>query len=186
MNCSELHSRVSELLDNELSYTDSQKFNQHLESCDDCSVLYAGMLSTKQVLSSPLPMSLSADFVSRLQEHIRAELARGPSLWQQITTPKVAGLSPMSLSGLALATVSALLIGVSLFQTETAPLVAPPASATGQLVPGGAAGQPAQPVSPLNQPMTAQSLVPDSLKQSHDSTKPDFSKRMKLVNQDQP
>lgn len=186
MNCSELHSRVSELLDNELSYSDSQKINQHLQNCGDCSALHAGMVNTRQVLASALPISLSIDFVPRLQEHIRAEMARGPSLWQQITTPKVAGLSPMSLSGLALATVSAFLIGVSLFQTDTAPLVAPPVSATGQLVPAGATAQPVQPISPLNQPMAAQSIVPDSVMQSRDSTKPDFSKRMKLVNQDRP
>ena len=111
------------------------------------------------------------------------DLAKGPTLWRRFTTPKVAGLSPMSLSGLVAATVSAVIIGVSLFQSEAAPLVAPPQSATGQLVPGGSATQPA---APLSRPVAIQSAAPDSLRQKGDSTRRDFSRQIKLVNQDRP
>lgn len=183
MNCSDLRSRISELLDKETSYTDSQKFHLHLETCGDCSELYAGLERTRITLASEPPQSLSADFMARLQERIRMDLAKGPTLWQQLTTPKVAGLSPISLSGLVAATLSAIIIGVSLFQSEAAPLVAPPQSATGQLVPGGTAAQPA---SPSSRPVAIQSAAPDSLKQKNDSTRRDFSRQIKLVNRDRP
>lgn len=183
MNCSDLRSRISELLDKEASYADSQKYRLHLEECGGCSELYAGLESTRLTLAGAPLESLSADFMERLQERIRMDLAKGPTLWQRLTTPRLAGLSPMSLSGLVAATVSAFIIGVSLFQSEVAPLVPPPQSATGQMVPGGA---PTQVDSPFSQPVATKAVVPDTLKQKGDSTRRDFSRQIKLVNQNRP
>lgn len=188
MNCSEMRSRISELLDKDLSYSDTQLFKGHLETCSGCADILHRMERIKTGLTQKPTVSLSPDFVPRLQERIRMDLAKGPSLWEKLTTPRFAGFSPLSLSGVVLAGVSALLIGVTLFQTDIAPIVAPPQTATQQTP---ADGIPKNRSKMINQgvPVQASAQVAgerDSLAVRRDSSRRDFSKQMQLVNQKRP
>lgn len=186
MNCSELRSRISELLDQELSYSDAQIFQSHLAGCKDCSEIHVRLEQMKLVLAEEPLASLPSDFIKRLQIRLKEDMALKDSWWQQMLTPRMAGLSPLSMSGMAMAAVVALMVGVSLFQTDTAPLVEPPravsshseAPAAGGFSPGRSARQPI--------PVQAAAPTADSLHLQRDSSRRDFSRQMKLVNQNRP
>ena len=186
MNCSELRSRISELLDQELSYSDAQIFKGDLAGCEDCSEIHVRLEQMKLVLAEEPLVSLPPDFIQRLQIRLKEDMALKNSWWQQMLTPRMAGLSPLSMSGMALAAVVALIVGVSLFQIDTAPLVEPPravssrpvAPTAGGFSPGGSVRPPI--------PVQAPATMTDSLHPQRDSSRRDFSRQMKLGNQNRP
>ncbi|MFB0515160.1 MAG: hypothetical protein ACETWG_00970 [Candidatus Neomarinimicrobiota bacterium] len=139
------------------------------------------MEGIKANLAKAIPASLAPDFVPRLQTRLRAEINRTPSWWRQLLAPRVMGFSPISLSGIAAAALALLVIGVSLFQPESAPLVDPPAGAPPNNPPAmmtpnpiGASG---------STPALITTAPSDSLLDQRDSSRHDFSRKIKYVNQ---
>ena len=181
MDCSHFRLKVSPYLDYELSFAEQKMFTQHGEACPECAEMLTRMEGLKLTLRQGVPTSLSPDFVSRLQERLRHEKNRQPSWWRQLTTPQSFGLSPVSLGGMAVATLAVLFLGVSLFQQESAPLVDPPRTSI-------QAGQPAMMVpnatgvDPASTPLLT-TMPADSVSNRRDSSRRDFSRQMKYVNQ---
>ena len=181
MNCNELRSRVSELLDQELSYSDSKRFHDHLDGCETCAEFFAGLEQMKFSLAQAPPAELGPDFMGRLQARLNDDLNRRAAWWQRITVPGRTGWSPLALGSMAAAALSAVLVGVSLFQSESAPIVAPPTSASQPLDPASICPLPVQ-ARGLPAPVQASATL-DSMTLQKDSSKRDFSRQMKLVNQ---
>lgn len=184
MNCSELRSRVSELLDEELSYSDAKRFHAHLDGCSSCAEFFAGLEQMKLILVQAPPVGLKPDFIGRLQERLNADLNRRATWWQQLTMPGRTGWSPLSLGSMAAAALAAVLVGVSLFESEAAPIVAPPTSAVQPLNPAGRGTNPVQ-SNALPRALQAAASV-DSTALPNDSSRRDFSRQLKLVDQKRP
>ena len=180
MNCAQLRIKISPYLDSELSFGELTTFKQHLSECADCMELITGMSHTKSALNRGIQVALSQDFVSRLQARLRAEANRPPSFWQQITAPRVRGFSPLALSGLTAAGLALLVVGASLFEENSAPLIDPPDSTTQTTTPflitPGMTG-PSSATAPL---LTVSPS--DSSSHLRDSSRRDFSRQMKYVN----
>ncbi|UCH63790.1 MAG: zf-HC2 domain-containing protein [Fidelibacterota bacterium] len=181
MNCSQFRLKISPYLDSELSFTELKNFKEHSESCSSCAELVSNMEGIRLALVGSLDTSLSPDFVPRLQARLRAEINRAPSWWRQLATPRIMGFSPISLSGLAAAVLALLVIGVSLLNQESAPLVDPPKRSMGQNPPAMMIPNPSgtsQTASPL-----LTTSPNDSILDQHDSSQRDFSRQIKYVNQ---
>ena len=181
MNCSQFRLKISPYLDSELSFTELKNFKEHSESCSYCAELVSNMESIRSALGVGLETSLSPDFVPRLQARLRAEINRAPSWWSQLATPRIMGFSPISLGGLAAAVLALLVIGVSFLNQESAPLVDPPKSSLHQNPPAMMIPNPvgtSQPASPL-----LTTTPNDSSLNQRDSSRRDFSRQIKYVNQ---
>ncbi len=181
MDCSQFRLKISTYLDRELSFAEQKIFSQHDEECSDCAELLAEIKRMKLALRQGISESLSPDFVSRLQERLRSEVDRKPAWWWRLTVPQRFGFSPVSLGGMVAATIAVLVIGVSLFQHESAPLVDPPQSA---IQAGGPAmlAPNSQGASPTSTPLLT-TLPTDSVSNRRDSSRRDFSRQIKVVNQ---
>ncbi len=184
MNCSEMRSRVSELLDQDLSYSDAKRFHAHLDGCVTCAEFFAGLEQIKLLLVQAPPVGLKPDFIGRLQERLNADLNRRAAWWQQITIPGSTGWSPLSLGSMAAAGLAAVLVGVSLFQSEAAPIIAPPTSVVQPIDPArmGASAVQSRALPP---PLQA-AASDDSTTLPNDSSRRDFSRQLKLVDQKRP
>lgn len=181
MDCSDFQVLISPYLDSELSFTEQKTFLNHLEDCQGCPDILVKMQELRNLLRQKSPIVLSVDFVSRLQQRLRQELHRQPVWWRRLVEPGSTGFSPVSLGGLATAAVFAVIISISLFDRETAPLVEPSAKSmqagpSFQFAPERSSGYSAA------APSSA-STQADSLLDRRDSTRRDFSRQMKYVNQ---
>ncbi len=181
MNCSQFRLKISPYLDSELSFTELKYFKEHSESCSVCAGLVTDMESTRWALENGPEISLSPDFVPRLQTRLRAEINRAPSWWRQLATPRIMGFSPISLSGLAAAALALLVIGVSFLSQESAPLVDPPKSSLHQNPPAMIIPNPAGTSQTVNPLLTTSPN--DSILDQRDSSRRDFSRQIKYVNQ---
>ncbi len=182
MNCADFRGSLSPFIDSELSFTEQKRFGEHRAQCPACESLLTSMQSTRQYLAAELPVALSPDFIERLQARLNAELEEGPSWWQQLLEPKVFGLSPASMGGLAAAAVVMMLIGTSLFTQQTAPLLEPTrgpvrAATPPVMIPA----QPAQ--TNTAAPMVTNSTPDTSAQQS--APRRDYSRQIKYVNKAQ-
>ncbi len=181
MNCSQFRLKISPYLDSELSFTELKTFKEHPESCSHCAELMSDMESIRVALGEGLEASLSPDFVPRLQARLRAEINRMPSWWRQLATPRIMGFSPISLSGLAAAALALFVIGVSLFHQESAPLVDPPKSNLQGNPPAMMIPDPTGTTQTANPLLTTSPN--DSVSNQRDSSRRDFSRQLKYVNQ---
>lgn len=182
MNCSQFRLKISSYLDSELSFSKLKTFREHCAACAPCADLVSQMENIKVVLGKGIQASLSSDFVPRLQTRLRAEINRPPSWWRPLFTPRVRGFSPISLSGLAAAALALLVIGLSLFQSESAPLVDPPESNLPNSPPAMMVPNPVG--SSLSATPVITATPGDSLFNQRDSSRRDFSRKIKYVNQD--
>ena len=181
MNCSQFRLKISPYLDSELSFTELKTFKEHSESCSHCAKVMSDMENIRVALGEGLEVSLSPDFGPRLQARLRAEINRGPSWWRQLATPRIMGFSPISLSGMAAAALALLVIGVSLFHQESAPLVDPPKSNLQGNPPAIMIPDPAGTTQTANPLLTTSPN--DSVSNQRDSSRRDFSRQLKYVNQ---
>lgn len=181
MDCSDFRVLASAFLDYELSFAKQKSLLRHLEDCEPCARILAQMQKIQLHLKQGVPVSLSPDFVARLQERLRADLNRRPAWWRGLFEPGASGFSPASLGGLAVAAMAMLVISLSLFQQEAAPLVEP----AGQSLQAGPSLQlfPAQPGSAHSAGVADVSAGSDSLLERRDSSRRDFSRQMKYVSQ---
>jgi len=139
------------------------------------------MESIRVILGENLGASLSPDFVPRLQARLRAEINRTPAWWRQLATPRIMGFSPVSLSGIAAATLALFIIGASLLHQESAPLVDPPKGSLRQNPPAMIIPDPSGTPQTANPMLTT--TPDDSVIHQRDSSRRDFSRQMKYVNQ---
>jgi len=181
MNCSQFRLKISPYLDSELSFTELKYFKEHFESCSHCAELRSDIENIRVALGEGLGASLSPDFVPRLQARLRAEINRTPSWWRQLATPRIIGLSPISLSGLAAAVLALLVIGVSFFYQESAPLVDPPKSSLQGNPPAIMIPDPAGTTQTANPLLTTS--PDDSVSNQRDSSRRDFSRQLKYISQ---
>ncbi|UCD39135.1 MAG: zf-HC2 domain-containing protein [Fidelibacterota bacterium] len=181
MNCSQYRFKISPYLDQELTFTELKMFREHLEGCPNCAELTLQMERTQVAMRDELQASLAPDFVPRLEARIRAEINRTPSWWRQMTAPRLVGFSPISLSGAAAAALAIVVIGVSLFLPDSAPLVDPPTSST-QNNPPVMMTRNSNPASQAANPLLT-TTPQDSTPGQRDSVRRDFSRQMKYVNQ---
>ena len=183
MNCSRFRNLVSPYLDQELSYNELKEFNAHQEHCSHCGELVKHLIQIKTALKEGVEISLSPGFVVNLQDRLRAEADQGTARWRRLFEPRLLGLSPVSLSGMAAAAAAVVIIAVSLFQPETAPLLDSPAiaipqeSAAGMSVtaPGGDGGP-----SPIMSSANRDSAFDDQT----ESDQRDYSRYIRNVSQD--
>jgi hypothetical protein len=183
MNCSRFRSLVSPYLDHELSFNELKEFTIHQEHCKECGELVRHLLRIEKALKEELQVSLSPNFMVNLQNRLQAEGNRSIAWWRRLFEPQVLGLSPVSLSGMAAATIAVVIIAVSLFQPETAPLVDPlpisipqESSVTAPAVSSGSNGGP----SPMMSSTAGDSARFDRM----DSSRRDFSRQMRYVSQE--
>ncbi len=180
MNCAQLRPKISPYLDTELSYTELTHFKDHLGGCTNCTALVTRMANIKVALHDGIQATLSEDFVPRLQSRLRAEIDRPPSLWNRVTTPRVLGFSPASLSGLAAAGLALAIIGVGIFKEESAPIIDPPRPTTHSTTPSLISPALIPSATPLFTASPGDSAVP-----RRDSSRRDFSRQIKYVNTEQ-
>ncbi len=183
MNCSQFRLKISPYLDSELSFTELKTFKEHSESCSHCAKVMSDMENIRMALEEGLEASLSPDFVPRLQARLRAEINRTPSWWRQLAAPRIMGFSPISLSGLAAAALALFVIGVSFLHQESAPLVDPPKSNLQGNPPAIMIPDPAGTSQTANPLLTTSPN--DSVSNQRDSSRRDFSRQLKYVNQPQ-
>ncbi len=181
MDCSDFRVLASTYLDYDLSFAEQKSFLRHLEDCEPCDCILAHMQKIQLHLRHGVSESLSPDFVARLQERLRTDLARRPARWRRLFEPGASGFSPASLGGLAIAAMAMLAISLSLFHQEAAPLVEP----AGQSLQAGPSLKliPSQPGSVNSAGVADVSTGTDSLLERRDSSRRDFSRQMKYVSQ---
>lgn len=182
MNCYQFRDKISPYLDTELTFSELQSFREHLAKCPHCADLTADMERVRAALGESLPVTLSPDFVARLQSRLEAEISRAPEWWRQLFTPRIRGFSPVHLGGLAAAAMALMIIGISLFQSDTAPLVDPP-KASGLSNPSTVIPAQPPPTSPTLAPLMT-SGSEDTTYRRADSSRRDFSRQMRYVNQE--
>ncbi len=181
MDCSDFRVLASAYLDYDLSFAEQKSFLRHLEDCEPCARILAQMQKIQLHLKHDASVLLSPDFVARLQERLRTDLARRPAWWRQLFEPGVRGFSPASMGGLAVAAMAMLAISLSLFHQETAPLVEP----VGHSLQAGPALKliPSLPGKINSAGVADVSAGTDSLLERRDSSRRDFSRQMKYVSQ---
>ena len=184
MNCSRFRHLVSPYLDQDLSYNEQKEFNAHQEHCSQCGELVSHLIQIKTALKEGIEVSLSPGFVVNLQDRLQAETDQGTAWWRRLFEPRLMGLSPVSLSGMAAATIAVVIIAVSLFQPETAPLLDPPAIAIPQEAAAGASvagpGGDGATSSSVMSSANGDSVIDDQT----DSDRRDYSRYIRNVSQD--
>jgi anti-sigma factor RsiW len=183
MNCSQFRFNISPYLDHELSFSELQSFESHQQTCPRCADLTAEMEKIKVAMGENLQATLAPEFVPRLQARLRAEVERTAPWYRQMMTPRIMGFSPISLSGLAAAVLAIMVIGVSLFLPESAPLIETPRGAVQNTPPPALIRNPSGPTGANNPSLIA--TPTDTVTNQHDSSRRDFSRRMKYVNRGQ-
>ncbi len=181
MDCSDFRVLTSAYLDYDLSFAEQKSFLRHLEDCEPCARILAQMQKIQLLLKQGASVALSPDFVARLQERLRADLAQRPAWGRRLIEPGASGFSPASLGGLAIAAMAMLAISLSLFHQEAAPLVEP----AGHSLQAGPSLKllPSQPGSINPAGVADVSTGTDSLQERRDSSRRDFSRQMKYVSQ---
>jgi anti-sigma factor RsiW len=182
MNCYQFRLKISPYLDTELTYSELKSFREHLEKCPPCAELTARMEQMRSTLGEGIPVSLSPDFVARLQARLQTEIERDPVWWRELFTPRVMGFSPVQLGGLAAAAMALMIIGISLFQPESAPIVDPP-RASGLSNPATAIPPTPAIPTPIANPGIIVNSGDTTLNQL-DSSQRDFSRQIRYVNQE--
>ncbi|MFC1618737.1 anti-sigma factor family protein [Candidatus Neomarinimicrobiota bacterium] len=182
MNCYQFRLKISPYLDTELTYSELQSFREHLENCPHCADMTTQMERIRVTLGESLPVSLAPDFVARLQSRLQTEINRDTDWWRKLLTPRVMGFSPIHLGGLAAAAMALMIIGVGLFQPESAPLVDPP-KASGLSNPSTVVPSQLIPPTPTQSPLLTTSTGDTTLHQQ-DSSRRDFSRQIRYVNQE--
>ena len=182
MNCAQFRTKISPYLDKELTFREIEAFGNHRSQCSDCNVQVTAMELTRLTLGTPPLATLSPHFLVNLQQRIQAEMTRDSRWWQRLWEPWASGFSPLAMGGMAAATVAVLVIGINLLLTDPVPLV-DPAALTPDPSATGVYAAPSLRLRPLVQaPLT--SVVPDSIPEVDSLPQRDFSKSIRLVNQE--
>lgn len=176
MICNHFRESVSQFLDSELSFSERKDFNGHGENCVDCSMLLARMENAKALLGNTPADKLSIDFVQRLQHRLRQEETRSPAWWRRMADKDIMGFSPISLTGMAAASIIAIALSISLFSTDAAPIIDAPKNSTKMMAPSPANG--------MNRPLFTGAQA-DSVFNAQDSTRKTQTPPIKYVSKGQ-
>ncbi len=82
MNCRQVRRRLSAYQDNELSPSEKQVVEEHVQECSDCADLYLDYEKMDQQLRDFSPPAEPADFTDRVMNEVRA--ANRHSRWRNI------------------------------------------------------------------------------------------------------
>ncbi len=176
MNCERFREAVSQFLDSELSFSERKAFSGHAENCANCSTLLAQMENAKVLLVNTTSDQLSIDFVQRLQHRLRQEETRSPGWWRKMAEKDIMGFSPISLTGMAAASIIAIGLSISLFSTDAAPIIDTQKNSAKMMAP--------QPANGMNRPLLTGAQA-DSVFNAQDSTRKRQPPPIKYVNKSQ-
>ena len=76
MDCYEFQDKVSAYIEKELTLSDVNRFDQHLESCRICAVAYNGVKSAVRAIRGSERVTVSSGFNDRLLERLQREKAK--------------------------------------------------------------------------------------------------------------
>ena len=76
MDCYEFQDKISAYIEKELTLSDVNRFDQHLESCRICAVAYNGVKSAVRAIRGSGRVAVSIGFNDRLLERLQREKAK--------------------------------------------------------------------------------------------------------------
>ena len=76
MDCYEFQDKVSAYIEKELTLSDINRFDQHLESCRICAVAYNGVKSAVRAIRGSGRVAVSSGFNDRLLGRLQREKAK--------------------------------------------------------------------------------------------------------------
>jgi anti-sigma factor RsiW len=79
LNCKSLIRELSNYIDGELDSAVKPELERHLAHCGDCAMIFDQTRRSIEILCDSQPVSLPADIRERLQEALRAKLAKKTS-----------------------------------------------------------------------------------------------------------
>jgi anti-sigma factor RsiW len=71
--CYRFRELISNYIDQDINFNQRREFEEHLDSCPGCAELYNSVLSTQKALRNFTTLSVSEDFMARLQARIKAD-----------------------------------------------------------------------------------------------------------------
>jgi predicted anti-sigma-YlaC factor YlaD len=93
MNCKEFKNRIPDYLDQSLGADLSIQFNEHLQNCADCSLLFNKTSRTLHQLNNPDRIPEQPYFYTQLRQKMENKYAHNVTFLQSLTSKKV--LQPM-------------------------------------------------------------------------------------------
>jgi len=110
MNCKEFKNRIPDYLDQSLPSDLSNQFNEHLQNCADCSLLFNKTSKTIQHLSNPDRIPEQPYYYTQLRQKMENKYVHNETILHSLTSKKV--LQPMLyLASIILAVYIGILIG---------------------------------------------------------------------------
>ncbi|MGE0090417.1 MAG: zf-HC2 domain-containing protein [Bacteroidales bacterium] len=110
MNCKEFKNRIPDYLDQKLTIDLTNRFNEHLKNCSNCSLLFEKMENTLSLLNKPDRISEQPYYYTQLKQKMENKLVQNESFWHVLQTKKV--LQPvLYLGSIMIAVYIGILIG---------------------------------------------------------------------------
>ena len=110
MNCKEFKNRIPDYLDRSLGSDLSNQFNEHLQNCADCSLLFDKMNNTLLLLNKPDRIAEQPYYFTQLKQKMENRIAKKETFLQLFISKKV--LQPMLyLASIIIAVYIGILIG---------------------------------------------------------------------------
>ena len=73
ISCYQFKKYISDYIDKEISFHNRKSFEEHLENCPSCNVLFQSILNTKKSMSCFTKVAVSDDFMLKLRDRILAD-----------------------------------------------------------------------------------------------------------------
>lgn len=110
MNCKDFKNRIPDYLDQSLRSDLSNQFNEHLQNCADCSLLFNKTSKTLQLLSNPDRIPEQPYYFTQLRQKMENKSVHNETFLHSLTSKKV--LQPMLyLASIIIAVYIGILIG---------------------------------------------------------------------------
>jgi len=110
MNCKEFKKRIPNYLDQSLGSDLSNQFNEHLQNCADCSLLFDKMNNTLLLLNKPDRITEQPYYFTQLKQRMENKYVHNETFAHSLTSKKV--LQPMLyLASIIIAVYIGILIG---------------------------------------------------------------------------
>jgi hypothetical protein len=95
IDCYHFKNLISDYIDGNISFNNRKDFEEHLDSCPTCRSLFQSVLSTKNAMRNFAAVSVSQDFMPRLQNKISAytNTFNQPNSTKGISSPKIPPLT---------------------------------------------------------------------------------------------
>ncbi|MGC9363755.1 MAG: anti-sigma factor family protein [Fidelibacterota bacterium] len=125
INCHQFKATLSQYIDRDISLQGRRSFEEHLQNCPRCQRIYQSVLNTKNSMNQFAEVSVSDDFINRLQARILA--TRNAQIEDNLKKGSAFRRIPSFAYGFAMALI-AVIIGFYLmeFHPGSLPAQAPP------------------------------------------------------------